>query len=54
MPEERPTRMPPLTGTAVSPSIDHTIYLCGKDDAVARLDKALEVIASRGASLPKA
>ncbi len=43
-----------ITGTAVSPSIDHTIYLCGKDDVVARLDKALEVIASGGASLPKA
>ena len=33
-----------MTGTAVSPSIDHTVYLCGPDEAVRRIDAALEKI----------
>ncbi|HET9048379.1 MAG TPA: glutamate--tRNA ligase [Chiayiivirga sp.] len=37
-----------VTGTAVSPSIDHTIYLCGQNGAVARLDAALAVIRAGG------
>ncbi|MBP7371009.1 MAG: glutamate--tRNA ligase [Arenimonas sp.] len=31
-----------ITGTAVSPAIDHTVYLCGQDQALARLCSALE------------
>ena len=34
-----------MTGTAVSPSIDHTVYLCGQDEAIRRIDEALERIA---------
>ena len=30
-----------MTGTQVSPSIEHTIYLAGRDGAVARIDEAL-------------
>ena len=30
-----------MTGTQVSPSIDHTIYLCGRDVALQRIDHAL-------------
>ncbi|MBD8871653.1 glutamate--tRNA ligase [Rhodanobacter sp. DHB23] len=30
-----------ITGTQVSPSIDHTIYLCGRDEALRRIDHAL-------------
>lgn len=37
-----------VTGTAVSPSIDHTIYLCGRDGALERLDAALALIAAGG------
>jgi glutamyl-tRNA synthetase len=29
-----------MTGTQVSPSIEHTIYLCGRDEALRRLDAA--------------
>lgn len=38
-----------MTGGAVSPSIDHTIYLCGQEGALARIDIALSVIADGGA-----
>jgi len=31
-----------ITGTAVSPSIDHTVYLCGQAQALSRLRAALE------------
>ena len=34
-----------LTGTAVSPAIDHTVYLCGQARALARIDAALERVA---------
>ena len=34
-----------MTGTAVSPSIDHTVYLCGQAEALKRIDAALERIA---------
>lgn len=37
-----------MTGTAVSPSIDHTIYLCGQEGALARLDVALSIVAAGG------
>jgi glutamyl-tRNA synthetase len=30
-----------MTGTQVSPSIDHTVYLCGRGEALRRLDHAL-------------
>jgi glutamyl-tRNA synthetase len=30
-----------MTGTQVSPSIEHTIYLCGRDEALRRIDAAL-------------
>ncbi|MFK2875569.1 glutamate--tRNA ligase [Rhodanobacter hydrolyticus] len=30
-----------ITGTQVSPSIDHTLYLCGRDEALRRIDHAL-------------
>ena len=38
-----------ITGTQVSPSIDHTVYLAGREQALARLDAALAMIAARGA-----
>jgi len=31
-----------VTGGGVSPSIDHTIYLCGKAGAIQRIDAALQ------------
>jgi glutamyl-tRNA synthetase len=33
-----------ITGTQVSPSIEHTVYLCGKDEALARIGRALDRI----------
>jgi glutamyl-tRNA synthetase len=30
-----------LTGTAVSPSIEHTVYLAGRERALARIDRAV-------------
>lgn len=33
-----------MTGTAVSPNIDMTVHLCGKEGALARLDAALAKI----------
>jgi glutamyl-tRNA synthetase len=30
-----------ITGTAVSPSIEHTVYLAGRDQALARIDAAM-------------
>ena len=30
-----------ITGTQVSPSIEHTLYLCGRDEALRRIDAAL-------------
>jgi glutamyl-tRNA synthetase len=33
-----------ITGTQVSPSIDHTVFLAGRDQAVARIDAALAMI----------
>jgi glutamyl-tRNA synthetase len=30
-----------MTGTAVSPSIEHTVYLAGRDEALRRIDQAL-------------
>lgn len=35
-----------LTGTQVSPSIDHTIYLAGRDEALTRIDAALAMTGS--------
>jgi glutamyl-tRNA synthetase len=32
-----------MTGTQVSPSIDHTIYLVGRDEALHRIDAAIEM-----------
>ena len=31
-----------MTGTQVSPSIDHTLYLTGRDEALRRIDAALD------------
>jgi glutamyl-tRNA synthetase len=31
-----------ITGTAVSPSIEHTVYLAGRDEALRRLDAAVQ------------
>jgi glutamyl-tRNA synthetase len=30
-----------ITGTTVSPAIDHTVYLCGRSQALARLQAAM-------------
>ena len=30
-----------ITGTQVSPSIEHTVFLCGREGALARIDVAL-------------
>ncbi len=35
-----------ITGTQVSPSIEHTVYLAGRDEALRRIDAALERIAT--------
>ena len=37
-----------ITGTQVSPSIEHTVYLAGRDAALRRIDDALAKIAARG------
>jgi glutamyl-tRNA synthetase len=36
-----------LTGSAVSPSIDKTLWLVGRERSLARIDRALDFIASR-------
>lgn len=36
-----------ITGTQVSPSIEHTVYLAGRDEALKRIDAALQKIADR-------
>ena len=33
-----------ITGTQVSPDIGWTVYLCGRDEALARIDAALAKI----------
>ena len=38
-----------ITGTAVSPAIDHTVFLCGKARAVARIERAQAWLAARPA-----
>ena len=38
-----------ITGTQVSPSIDHTVFLAGRDQALARIDAALAMIEARSA-----
>lgn len=40
-----------LTGTAVSPSIDKTLWLVGRDRSLARIAKALEYVKARAATL---
>ena len=35
-----------ITGTQVSPSIEHTVYLAGREQALARIDAALARIAA--------
>ena len=32
-----------MTGTQVSPSIEHTIYLTGRDEALERIDAAIAI-----------
>ena len=36
-----------ITGTQVSPSIDHTVYLAGREQALQRIDAALALISRR-------
>ena len=36
-----------ITGTQVSPSIEHTVFLAGRDQALRRIDVALELIGRR-------
>jgi len=36
-----------ITGTQQSPSIDHTVYLAGRDEALKRIDVALEMLAKQ-------
>ena len=38
-----------ITGTSVSPSIEHTVYLAGRGEALRRIDAALQRIAARPA-----
>jgi glutamyl-tRNA synthetase len=38
-----------LSGTSVSPSIDKTLWLCGKDRSLARISRALEYVMFRAA-----
>jgi glutamyl-tRNA synthetase len=38
-----------ITGTQVSPSIEHTVYLAGREQALQRIDAALQKISARGA-----
>jgi len=38
-----------ITGTQVSPSIEHTVFLAGRDQALARIDAALAMVEARGA-----
>ncbi len=37
-----------MTGTAVSPSIDHTVFLTGREQALSRIERACAYITSRG------
>jgi len=39
-----------LTGTAVSPSIDKTLWLVGRDRSLARIQRALEYVLARAAA----
>ncbi|HKX55638.1 MAG TPA: glutamate--tRNA ligase, partial [Xanthomonadales bacterium] len=39
-----------LTGTSVSPAIDKTLWLAGKQRSLERIDQALEFIRQRGAA----
>jgi glutamyl-tRNA synthetase len=38
-----------ITGSAVSPSIEHTVYLAGRERALARIDRAIGRVRSRAA-----
>ena len=38
-----------ITGSQVSPSIDHTVYLAGREQALVRIDAAMALIAGQGA-----
>jgi len=33
-----------ITGSQQSPSIDHTVYLAGRDEALKRIDAALDML----------
>lgn len=37
-----------ITGTQVSPDIGHTVYLAGRDEALARIDAALAMVPAEG------
>jgi glutamyl-tRNA synthetase len=36
-----------ITGTQQSPSIDHTVYLAGRDEALKRIDVALDMLSKQ-------
>jgi glutamyl-tRNA synthetase len=38
-----------LTGSAASPGIDHVVFLLGRQQALARIDRARERIGASGA-----
>jgi len=38
-----------ITGTQVSPSIDHTVFLAGQDEAIRRIDAAILMVGERSA-----
>ena len=39
-----------LTGTAISPSIDKTLWLVGRERALARIQKAIDFVQARVAA----
>jgi len=36
-----------ITGTQVSPSIEHTVYLAGREEALRRIDQAIELVTDK-------
>ena len=39
-----------LTGTAISPSIDKTLWLTGRERSLARIERAIEFVMARAAA----
>jgi glutamyl-tRNA synthetase len=40
-----------LTGTAISPSIDKTLWLIGRERSLVRIQRALEYVLARAAAI---